>query len=84
MSVKKPFKSTRGFSHFDPIVTSYGHEIRVYESSSASAPHIWLAVNGVDSTNGDEYTSLHANMTLAAARLLRDQLTHLIDNHYQN
>lgn len=38
----------RGFLLFGgrSIATSYGHEVRVQESSSAEAPHVWLFIDG--------------------------------------
>jgi hypothetical protein len=32
----------RSFDHMPPIPSEYGGEVRVYESSVASGPHIWL------------------------------------------
>ena len=37
----------RGFaSYADGVPSTYGEVVRVYESSSATAPHIWLAIKG--------------------------------------
>lgn len=77
----EPLTSSRGFDYFEPFKTSYGHELRVYESSSVE-PSIWLAVDATNNKNGNEPVELHAHMSLEEAERLRDQLTHLIDNHY--
>lgn len=70
----------RGFRHWEPIPTSYGHEIRVYESSAASAPHIWLAVDGEKAITDFPGT---AHLTLDQAKAVRDALDEAITNHYQ-
>lgn len=67
--------SSRGFKHMSTVEGTYPEpwDLRVYESSSAMAPHIWLAMS-----QGN-----HAHMTLEQAEQLRDQLDYLISNHYQ-
>lgn len=81
----EPTLSDRGFKHYDSVPSTYGGTVRVYESSAASGPHIWLnAVAPVDMNdpNGrQEGSAIH--LTLENATLLRDQLTHLIEHHYQ-
>ncbi len=77
--------STRGLKYTEPIDTTYGHRVQVYESSAAEGVHIWLAVDrdcrpGVPIT---EEESAHAHLTLAQAEGLRDRLDYLIRNHYQ-
>jgi len=67
--------SNRGFQGFEPIPSSptgYSGSVRVYESSAASDPYIWLAVD-----------ESRVHLTLADARRLRDQIDYLISNHYQ-
>lgn len=78
--------SDRGFKQGETITTSRGETVRVSESSAAMAPHIWLWVEvPKDSTyNNDEEVKAHAHLTLEEAESLRDQLDHLINNHYQN
>lgn len=75
----------RGFKHLDPLVCDYGTQIRVYESSSAEAPHIWLALEqGHDPRKSNLAKSeAHAHLPLETAEQLRDQLSWMIDNHYQ-
>jgi hypothetical protein len=62
----------RGFKHLPPIAGSYGGQVRVYESSAATHPYIWL--------NVDEAT-LH--LTVEDATKLAEQLAYLVKNHYQ-
>lgn len=72
-----PQYSDRGFKHFDPIEGRYGGSIRAYESSAASAPHIWISITPpLDSI--DPTVHLH----LEDAVRLRDHLGYLIANHY--
>jgi hypothetical protein len=75
----------RGLRHYDPIPTDYGHEVRIYESSSAEAPHLWLSVEltpegGQHGLLPQEAT---AHLTLDQARAIRDALDAAIDGHYQ-
>lgn len=76
--------SDRGFKYMKPIVSSREETVRVYESSAADGPHIWLNVKFVASehvynTSGEA----HAHLTLEEARKLSAQLKWLIRNHYQ-
>ena len=73
--------STRGFKHLDEIKTSYGHVLRVYESSNVRGG-IWLATDATKNTCGNDPVELHAHLLLDEAEELRDQFTYLIDNHY--
>jgi hypothetical protein len=81
----EPAYNDRGFKHYAPIPSRYGGHIRVYESSLADSPHIWVMVTApVDLNNpGGETHEAPAHLALENAIRLRDQLTHLIDNHYQ-
>lgn len=67
--------SSRGFMHMETVSGDYPDpwNVRVYESSAAEDPAIWLAM---DAGN-------HAHLTLKQAEQLRDQLEFLINNHYQ-
>jgi hypothetical protein len=79
-----PTVSDRGFSHLPPIIGTYGGTVRVYESSAASGPHIWLAVNEDASSRLDKTaTEAHSHLTIEAAGHLADQIRWLIDHHYQ-
>lgn len=81
----KPTVTERGFQRHAPILSSYGGHVEVYESSAASGPHIWLRVESPADLNNPLGPSVEgiAHLTLEDATLLRDQLTQLIDNHYQ-
>lgn len=68
-----PFEiADRGFKHYEPIVSNSGDEVRVYESSAADAPYLWLRVN--------EAT---AHLRLADVERLIASLKAGIANHYQ-
>lgn len=76
--------SNRGFQHMDPVPGHYGGRVRVYESSG-DTPCIWLCAAELDDLNGPQDGPEHEAtvlLKLADARVLRDQLTWLIDNHF--
>jgi hypothetical protein len=80
-----PEYSERGFKHFPPIPSAYGGDIRVYESSAASAPHVWIrTVCPVDLNKPDgPAVEAVAHLHIDDAIVLRDQLTYLLEHHYQ-
>ncbi len=69
----------RGFKHYEPIGTAYGHIIRVYESSSADEPKLWLGIDATGAMTGNP-TAL---LTVEQARELQDTLSAAIAQHYQ-
>ena len=78
-SVPTDTVTDRGFTHADPIpgVAGYGGQVRVYESSGAAAPRLWLmTIDG----EGNEAT---IHLELDDARRLLDDINRLADNHYQ-
>jgi hypothetical protein len=77
-----PSYTDRGFAHMPAVASEYGGSVRVYESSAATGPHIWLQAEGLDGLKGP-HASVPIHLTLANATVLRDQLTRLIENHYQ-
>ncbi len=81
-----PTISDRGFKTMPPVPASWGGhetgEVVVYESSAAEAPHLWLRVNAAPGFGGTAET-VSAHLPLDEAEKLRDQLTWLIENHYQ-
>jgi hypothetical protein len=80
----EPTYSSRGFKYMDPIPSAYGGHVAVYESSAASGPHLWVAVKQDRAARLDgRDTEATAHLTLDDATRLRDQLTYLIENHYQ-
>lgn len=72
--------TARGFKHLEPIPDSRGGEIRLYESSAAYEPCVWLSIRQAD---GAKIMEARAHLTLDQARVLRKQLKWLIENHYQ-
>jgi hypothetical protein len=72
--------SQRGFKYLAPITCTYGTEVRVYESSAAESPHLWVALK---ETRLEGRGEAHAHLSFEQARELRDQLDWLLDNHYQ-
>ena len=74
----------RGFQHMDPIPGTYGGEVKVYESSAASGPHVWLNTWSYENPNTQsDRVEATVHLRLVDAERLRDQLSYLIDNHYQ-
>jgi hypothetical protein len=67
----------RGFRHYKPIETGYGHQVSVYESSSAAEPAIWLNIGPGQTAGGT------AHMNFDQARRLIATLTAAIEGHYQ-
>lgn len=81
-------RTERGFQFGEPIHGSHldhrngievpaAQHVRIYESSAAFGPHIWVAVT----EPGRAPAAVH--LSLENARRVRDQLTYLLDNHYQ-
>lgn len=80
-----PTITHRGFQHMDPVPSTHSGHVKVYESSAAVSPHIWVNVECPANLNEPTgpTTRATAHLTLENAAILRDQLTYLIDNHYQ-
>ncbi len=74
--------SDRGFLYHSPIETAYGAIVRFYESSAASGPHIWMAVEQPPPVLASDLPQhpgrVHAHMTLDQARAVRESLDHII------
>lgn len=81
----QPQYSERGFKFFGPVPSTYGGDVRVYESSAAAGPHVWLRITCPASLNEPDGPTIEAvaHLTRVDATLLRDQLTYLIEHHYQ-
>lgn len=69
--------SDRGFDALPPIPSEYGGDVRAYESSAASGPHIWLAATA---KNGG---LVRIHLTAENAWRLAEQLRYLVEHHYQ-
>ena len=79
--------SSRGFDFMPAIMGAYeGCQIRVYESSSAEAPSLWLRAEAPANLNqpGGEKVNAPIHLRLDAARQLAEQIIFLVDNHYSN
>lgn len=76
----------RGFDHLPAIPSDYGGEVRVYESSSAKGPHIWLNATAPVNLNQPEGPKVEALIHLSAenAWKLSEQIRFLVEHHYQN
>jgi hypothetical protein len=80
--------SARGFKRLDPIKGHFANgeverdSITIAESSCAWPPsiHIWV---DEEEGSGIKAAQAHIQLSLDAAERLRDQLTWLIENHYQ-
>jgi len=81
-----PTTTDRGFKRLDPIKSIDGRdEVQAYESSLATEPAIWVTAAGyVMPAERGNAPYIAAHLSLENAVLLRDQLTYLIDNHYQD
>lgn len=67
--------SERGFIGYDKIMTDYGHELRVQESSAANGPHLWLFIGPSDQMESRDAVHLNAHHV----RRLRDALTSFLE-----
>jgi hypothetical protein len=72
--------SDRGFDALPEIPGAYGGSIRVYESSAASGPHLWL--NALERV-GAEGTQATMHLSAENAWRLSEQLQKLVREHYQ-
>jgi len=78
----------RGFRWYDDIHTDYGHVVRVYESSAAREPCLWLLVKLTEEGRATAQTNIEpeaamAHLTIEQAERVRDTLDAAIKNHYQ-
>lgn len=75
----------RGFKRLPEIPSEYGGRVRVYESSAASGPHVWLAAEApvnLNEPNGPTH-EVPIHLTAENAWKLADQLRLLVRKHYQ-
>ena len=68
-----------------PSPSNYGGEARIYESSNASGPHIWLDATCPADLNRKDGPTVEASLHLTAesAWQLAEQLMTLVAHHYQ-
>lgn len=77
--------SDRGFKHLEPVPSTYAGRVRVYESSAADGPHLWLAITqpvDLNEPTGPEL-STRAHLTAGSAEEVALQLLWLLEHHYQ-
>lgn len=69
--------SDRGFAQFGKAFrTDYGHEIRVYQSSSAEKDAVWMSVDlSPENSDGLFPVDTAVHMDLDQAKALRDRLS---------
>jgi hypothetical protein len=86
--VSEPTYSPRGFAFWEPTPSTYGAPVSVYESSAATAPHLWISIDGECHISGDVVPfndisglvrskgagSIAAHLTMDQARDVRDKL----------
>lgn len=87
----EPMISARGFWHLPSILGSYGGKVRVYESSAAFHPHLWIQITEPDdlnqhgrcmATDSECLCAFHeatSHLSIENAIALRDQLTTMIE-----
>jgi hypothetical protein len=75
----------RGFIHMPKVPSSYGGGVKVYESSAASHPHIWLTAQAPANLNlrDGEQVEAPIHLRIEDAVTLYRQLGFLIRHHYQ-
>lgn len=59
------------------VNTSYGHTVRVQESSSAEGPHVWLFIG---ESSLPRMSAMDPHLSLADAIEIRDRLTQFIES----
>lgn len=75
--MSEPVKFTtlgdRSLKQYEPITSTSGDTVEVYESSAAGAPYLWMTVNGKAS----------AHLRAEDAERLVETLKAALANHYQ-
>jgi hypothetical protein len=69
----------RGFDNYDQFTDSYGAEVRVRQSSAASAPHVWLFIAGGRTAGPGAPNDGSAHLDVEQARRVRDALDAFIE-----
>jgi hypothetical protein len=75
----------RGLTHMRPVPSEYGGEVKVYESSAAEGPHIWLQATAPVNLNEPDGPTheVPIHLTAESAWRLAEQLRWLVEHHYQ-
>lgn len=79
----EPVYTDRGFAHLDSVICRDGDLIKVYESSLATEPAVWLQVIENGTPTGEEDVRVVAHCSLDDIRRLMERLQWMLDNHYQ-
>ena len=74
-----PKMTNRGFMHMPEVESTYKDStVRVYESSAAMGPHVWIMAA---EPGKDKDVAVH--LTLEDAIKFAEQIQYLAKNHYQ-
>ena len=69
----------REFIHLNPVKTDYGSFVKIYESSAAEEPHIWLRITQPPAHPGAlPEAEAVAHMSMEQAQAIHAQLGHMI------
>lgn len=81
----EPTVSSRGFRSYPSLRATGAVRVRVYESSAAGGPHVWLAVSPRPSPFVDAPVPRETAVHLGAEEAwhLAEQLMALVAGHYQ-
>lgn len=79
----RPTVSDRGFRHMPPVVGTYDSTVKLYESSAADGPHVWLMITSTDRRYDDCNSSLTAHLELTELVKLGEQIEWMKTHHYQ-
>lgn len=72
--------TNRGFRYVEPVKATPGYDglVRVYESSAASRPCVWISADPSDMVVG---TTVH--LTVEDALMFAEDIIRVCRNHYQ-
>ncbi len=75
----------RGFAYMPEIACTDGGTARVYESSAADGPHVWLAAESANFNPGGagHTTQVRLHMRMEDALRLSEQLRFITGHHYR-
>lgn len=67
----------RGFRHAEPTAGTYNDSVRVYESSAAMGPHVWILATNADGVD------VAVHLAREAALAFADDIKRVCELHYQ-
>lgn len=80
----EPVKTDRGFQHLPSIADGYGSSIRVYESSAATEPYVWVKIREELTTpRGGQTKEICAHLAMEDLVKLGEQIEWMKQHHYQ-